>query len=122
AARRGEREVVAMDGRDVVVATQRPEVVALVAIHRLLVAHPLPDRMGIGVDLDVVRIPIEGVGHGGHWRSIRPTTSLATSISDPASAPRSDATAATMSTSLRRRLPASAPISGSVRADMMASP
>src|SRR5262249_58651579 len=43
----------------VLVATQGPEVVLVVAIERRLVPHPPPDRMRIGVDLEVVRVVVE---------------------------------------------------------------
>ena len=44
---------------DVVEAAQRVEVVLLVVVERRLVAQPLPDRVRIGVDLEVVRVVVE---------------------------------------------------------------
>ena len=44
---------------DVVEATQREERVLLVAVERCLVAHPLPDRVRVDVDLDVERVVVE---------------------------------------------------------------
>src|SRR5262249_35770905 len=46
----------------VLVATQGPELVRVVAIERRLVPHPPPDRMRIGVDLEVVRVVVD-LGH-----------------------------------------------------------
>src|SRR5262245_8950174 len=48
---------------DVVEAAQREEVVALVVIEGLLVAEPLPDRIRVGVDLEVVRVVVEIGAH-----------------------------------------------------------
>ena len=44
---------------DVVGAAQPVEVVLLVVIERCLVAEPLEQRIGIHIELDLVRIPIE---------------------------------------------------------------
>src|SRR5262249_484131 len=45
---------------DVVEAAEREEVVALVVIERLFVAQPFPDRVRVGVDLEVVRVVVDG--------------------------------------------------------------
>ena len=44
---------------DVVVAGQRVEVVLLVPVQRRLVAHPLPERVRVFVDLDVERVVVD---------------------------------------------------------------
>ena len=55
---------------DVVEAAQRVEVVALVVVERLLVAEPLPDRVRVRVDLEVVRVVVDvgsgALGFGSH--------------------------------------------------------
>ena len=51
---------------DVFEAAQGIEVVPLVVVERLLVAQPLPHRVGVGVDLEVERVVVEirfGRGH-----------------------------------------------------------
>ena len=54
---------------DVVPTRDRPEVVLLVVVERLLVAHPLPHGIRIGVDLEVVRVVVEVGGRRGHVRN-----------------------------------------------------
>ena len=44
---------------DVGVAAQAPEVVALVVVERRLVAQPLVGRVGVDVDLDVLRVVVQ---------------------------------------------------------------
>ncbi len=44
---------------DVLEAAQREEVVLLVVVERRFVPQPLPDRMRIGVDLEVVRVVVD---------------------------------------------------------------
>src|SRR5262249_35369864 len=46
-------------GLDVREAADRKEVVAVVAVQRHLVAHALPDRIRIVVDLEVVRVVVD---------------------------------------------------------------
>ena len=54
-------------GVDVVPAAQREELVLLVAVQRRLVAQPLPDRVRVGVDLEVVRVVVDlGLAGDGH--------------------------------------------------------
>ena len=48
---------------DVVEAAHREEVVLLVVVERCLVAQPPPDRIRIRVDLEVVRVVVQLVGH-----------------------------------------------------------
>ena len=48
---------------DVVVAAERVEVVLLVVVERRLVAEPAEHRVRVGVDLDVVRVVVHGIGH-----------------------------------------------------------
>src|ERR1700753_2227396 len=59
-------------GSDVLVATQRVEVVLLVVIERRFVAQPLPDEIRVVVDLEVARVVVAlgGVccGHGYVFR------------------------------------------------------
>ncbi len=53
---------------DVVEPAQGVEVVALVVVERPLVPEPPPDRVRVGVDLEVVRVVVDvGLG-GGHGR------------------------------------------------------
>ena len=52
---------------DVLVAAERVELVLLVEVERRLVAQPLPDRIRIGVDFEVVRVVVRRRrGHGHH--------------------------------------------------------
>src|SRR6478672_9252041 len=44
---------------DVVEAAQREEVELLVVVERLLLAKPSPDRIRIGVDVEVVRVVVQ---------------------------------------------------------------
>ena len=46
-------------GRDIVIATERVEVVLVVVIQRGLGAHPLPHRIGVVVDGVVERVVIQ---------------------------------------------------------------
>src|SRR3954453_11070737 len=48
---------------DVVEAAHCEEVVLLVVVERRLVAQPLPDRIRIRVDVEVVRVVVQIVGH-----------------------------------------------------------
>ena len=50
----------------VVVATERVELVLLVVVERRFVAQPLPDRVRVGVDLEVVGVVVGRVGPDGH--------------------------------------------------------
>ena len=54
---------------DVVETAHREEVVALVVVQRLLVAQPPPDRVGVGVDLEVVGVVVDVGFHRGHHSS-----------------------------------------------------
>ena len=53
---------------DIVEPAQRVEVVLLVVVERRLVTHPLPHRIRVGVDVEVVRVVIDLVfrRRGGH--------------------------------------------------------
>src|SRR5579875_136466 len=53
---------------DVVVAAEGEEVVLFVVIQRRLVPQPAPDRVGVGVDLEVVGVVVDVAAVGdGHW-------------------------------------------------------
>src|SRR5262245_9791134 len=67
-------------GCHVLVATQDPELVLLVAIERRLVAHPPPDRMRIGVDLEVVRVVVD-LGHLATTSARRGTAGWSSTVS-----------------------------------------
>ncbi len=47
----------------VVEAAQREEVVAFVVVKRLLFAQPPPDRVRVGIDVEVVRIVVNAAGY-----------------------------------------------------------
>ena len=68
---RPEMNVVAVDRRllDVLVATERVEVVRLVVVQRCLIAEAPKRRIGIGCDLDVVGVVVDvALLSGAHVR------------------------------------------------------
>ena len=52
---------------DVLVTGQRPEVVTLVVVDRRLFAKALIGRIGVGVDIDVVRVEVDVGITDNHW-------------------------------------------------------
>ena len=54
----------------VLVTAHRVEVVFLVEVERRLVAQSLPDRVGVGVDGEVVRVVVRGGRSRGHVVSL----------------------------------------------------
>jgi hypothetical protein len=68
ALRRAERLPVLEPGLHVVEPAERPEVVPLVPVQRRLLPQAAPDRVGVGVDVEVVRVVVQlaGLLGGGH--------------------------------------------------------
>jgi len=63
--RRAEGRGVVISGPHILETTQRPETVPLVPVERLLLAHPLPHRMRVGVDPVVVGVIVDRLGVNG---------------------------------------------------------